>query len=151
MNKEKGKNPVKPVIFALAGIVFIVIVWLLIKSGGNKNEVSCSTNAERTAFLSSFGWEVSETPVEVNEIVIPGEFNEVYLKYNDIQRLQGFDLRKYKGKPCVKYTYRILNYPAANGLDDSIIADILVLDGRVIGGDVCSPELGGFMHGFAKE
>ena len=32
--------------------------------------------------------------------------------------------------------------------DDVIELNMLILDGMVIGGDVCSTELGGFMHGF---
>ena len=45
-----------------------------------------------------------------------------------------------------KYTYQILNYPSAEK-DDIIKADLLVSDGRVIGGDVYSPKLDGFIIG----
>ena len=42
------------------------------------------------------------------------------------------------------------NYPGYENKDGVIRANILVYDGRVIGGDVCSVELDGFMHGFEK-
>jgi len=45
-----------------------------------------------------------------------------------------------------KYTYKILNYPSAEK-DDIIKADLLVLDGRVISGDIYSPRLDGFIMG----
>ena len=34
--------------------------------------------------------------------------------------------------------------------DSGVVANLLVLDGRVIGGDICSVELNGFIHGFVN-
>ena len=104
--------------------------------------------AERLAFISQFGWDVAEDPVQVTEILIPAEFDEVYEKYNEIQKQQDLDLSLYAGRRVKKWTYAVRNYPGYEGRADVIELNMLILDGVVIGGDVCSTELNGFMHGF---
>lgn len=120
-------------------------------SAANTGEKSlkASTAEERIAFLSQYGWSVDEEPLEVKEIIIPAEFDDVYESYNAIQTEQGFDLTAYCSKRVKKWTYKVTNYP---GYEDSdcIRATLLVFDGQVIGGDVCSVELDGFMHGFVS-
>ena len=49
-------------------------------------------NQERLKFISQFGWEVDSEPVEVNEVIIPQEFDDVYNNYNEIQLMQNCDL-----------------------------------------------------------
>ena len=104
--------------------------------------------AERLAFISQFGWDVAEDPVQVTEILIPAEFDEVYQKYNEIQKQQDLDLTLYAGRRVKKWTYAVRNYPGYEGRADVIELNMLICDGLVIGDDVCSTELGGFMHGF---
>ncbi len=103
---------------------------------------------ERVAFFSQFGWEISTDPLEVKEVVIPTEFDETYEEYNMLQKSQGLDLSKYKGKRAKFWSYEIKNYPGYENTDGVIRGNILVYDGIVIGGDVCSIELDGFMSGF---
>lgn len=110
--------------------------------------LKASNASERLAFISQFGWQVEEDPVEVAEIVVPSEFDEVYEKYNAIQKTQNLDLSLYSGKRVKRWTYAVLNYPGYESRRDVIQLSILVYDGLVIGGDVCSLELNGFMHGF---
>ncbi|MCC8016625.1 MAG: DUF4830 domain-containing protein, partial [Clostridiales bacterium] len=43
------------------------------------------------------GWEF-KTDYTEKSITIPQEFNDAYNDYNEIQKNQGFDLEKYKGK-----------------------------------------------------
>lgn len=107
------------------------------------------THEERMTFFSQFGWEVDENPVQVKEVIIPEEFDETYEDYNDIQRQQNLDLEKYKGARVKMWSYNILNYPDYENTDGIICGNILVYEGTVIGGDICSNELGGFMHTFA--
>lgn len=103
---------------------------------------------ERVAFPSQFSWEIEEDPVEVAEVIIPAEFDAAYEKYNSIQKKQNLDLSKYAGKRAKRWTYEIKNYPGYEGRDGIIQANLLVYNGLVIGGDVCSLELDGFIHGF---
>lgn len=107
-----------------------------------------SSTEERRAFFSQFGWEISEDPLEVKEVVIPTEFDETYEEYNTLQKKQGLDLSKYKGKRVKFWSYEIKNYPAHENSDGAIRGNILVYEGIVIGGDICNIELDGFMHEF---
>ena len=112
-----------------------------------KYKLNARDNDERIEFLSQFGWAVSGEPTEISTITIPAEFNSTYEKYNDIQREQGLDLSKYQEKTCTRYTYQILNYKdAAQG----VRANLLVFNDKVIGGDVSSVTLNGFIHGFCN-
>lgn len=110
-----------------------------------------TNNKERLIFVSQFGWEVENEPDEVCEIIIPQEFDEVYNKYNEIQLKQGCDLRDYSGKRVKRWTYIIKNYPGYDETDTCVRINLLIFDGMVIGGDVSSTELSGFMHTFHKE
>ncbi len=100
------------------------------------------------SFISNYGWQVDNVPVEVRDVIIPEIFDEVYQNYNEIQIEQGFNLEKYAGQRVKRWTYIIRNYPETLPTDDFIRINILVSDGVVIGGDVCSVKLDGFMHGF---
>ena len=98
-------------------VVLLVLAMLLVTRLHQPAEADSvlnikAENAEqRVAFLSQFGWSFDEDPVEVAEVIIPPEFDEVYEKYNAIQKEQGFDLTKYQGKRVKRWTYAIKNYP----------------------------------------
>ena len=109
-----------------------------------------STADERVAFFSQFGYEISDDPLEVKEVVIPTEFDETYEKYNEIQKSQGLDLSKYKGKRVKMWSYAIKNYPGYETTDGTIRGNILVYEGVVVGGDISNIELDGFMRSFAS-
>ena len=104
------------------------------------------TNEDRIEFLKGFGWDVEETPTEICEVTIPVEFDSLYKKYNNIQKNEGLDLEKYKGKTVKKYTYLVKNYEY-NG---TVFANLLIYRDRVIGGDIASAKADGFLHGFTK-
>lgn len=117
---------------------------------GNETEINYSkikTNEDRIAFLSQFGWKVKEDSVDQIEVVIPEKFDKVFTGYNEIQKRQGLDLSKYKGKTVMRYTYEITNYDGENG---KVYANVIVYRNKVIGGDICSADVGGFIHGFEK-
>ena len=105
------------------------------------------TAEDRIAFLRQFGWEVETIPVEEAEVTIPAEFDKVYQSYNELQKKQGFDLGKFHKKDVMRYTYRITNYPDYDG---EVLVSMLVYKNRVIGGDVCSADAAGFIHGLDR-
>jgi hypothetical protein len=105
------------------------------------------TNDDRKMFFSQFGWTVSEQASEEKEMTIPDEFDRVFTGYNEIQKEQGLDLSKYKNKKVTRYTYEITNYPDYEG---KVYGNIIVYKNRVVGGDICSADPSGFVHGFAK-
>ena len=108
---------------------------------------SARTDEERIEFLNSFGWEVQPQPAEVMELTIPETCDGVYKEYNEIQQRQGMDLSKYKGKRVKRWTYEITNYPD----EPQVVANLLVYEDKIIGGDVSTVRLDGFMHGFAAD
>lgn len=101
-----------------------------------------TTTGERVEFLSQCGWETDPVSEEAQLIHIPEHFGSVYESYNELQRQQGYDLAPFAGKDCTMYTYTVTNWP-----DDGqvVLADLYVYDDRVIGGDVHSTNLNGFM------
>lgn len=102
------------------------------------------SNEDRVAYLEHFGWNVLPEPVAVEELVIPEVFDETYRQYLDLQSSQGFDLTQFCGKRVKRYTYEITNYPTG---ETGVLAGILIYKNTVIGGDVLSSDLGGFIHG----
>ena len=106
-------------------------------------------NDARVEYLRSYGWEVEEEPEAIEEIVVPEEFNNVFTKYNEIQKQQGFDLEKQKGQRIKRYTYVVTNYPDE---PEYVRANLLICKNRVVGGDICSLKVqGGFLHGLKME
>ena len=81
--------------------------------------------------------DVSENPYEVVEFTIPQEFNAVYERYNALLKESGYDLSPFKGKKCKRYTYLI---PSQNAR-----ANIIVHNGKIIGGDISGITLDGVM------
>lgn len=125
------------------------------QKGSEENTIlSVNNNVSDTEqvlrFISSFGWEVDSEPDEIREIIIPAEFDEVYESYNELQLSQGYDLSAYAGERAKNWSFTVLNYPGYEN-EEFIKINILICDNKVIGGDVCSVKLDGFMHGFMKE
>ena len=105
------------------------------------------SNSDRIDFISQFGWTVNQTPIEEVEVTSPSEFDSVYVGYNDIQKAQGLNLSKYKGKEVVRYTYQVTKYEDYEGV---VYINLLVYRNKIVGGDVCSADSAGFIHGFEK-
>ncbi len=105
------------------------------------------STADVVSFLSQFGWTVAAEPVEVKTVTIPSEFDKVFAAYNEMQKEQGLNLAKYKNKEVTRYTFSVSNY---EDYDGTVYANVLVYRNRVIGGDICSADVSGFVHGFEK-
>ncbi len=102
------------------------------------------TPEDRLAYLSAYGWLVKEEPLAVEELAIPEEFGAEYADYLSLQSQQGFDLTRYAGKTVKRYTYEILNYPTG---ETGVQVSLLLYKNTVVGADVLSPALDGFIHG----
>lgn len=81
--------------------------------------------------------DVEREPCEIEYITIPEKFWDVYTKYNELLKKEGYDLSYYKGERCIRYTYFI---PSVNAR-----ANILVHNGKVIGGDICGITIDSIM------
>ena len=115
--------------------------------GESFNYEGIRTAEDRIAFLSQFGWEADPAVLEETTVRIPAEFDKVFAAYNELQREQGLDLTSHAGKTVERYTYRITNY---EGYEGEVHANLLVFRGHVIGGDICSADASGFLHGFTR-
>ncbi|MCM1115258.1 MAG: DUF4830 domain-containing protein [Clostridium sp.] len=137
------------IILAVTGVVVILLTFVTnhvkTESKSVSAIVSASTDIERRDYLATFGWSADEN-FDTKELTIPQEWNDVYSNYNEIQLNQGFDLTEYKGKKVTLYTYKINNY---KDISEGIVADMLVCDGNLIGGDICNISADdGFLVGF---
>ena len=107
------------------------------------------TEQDVVDFLAQFGWQVEGKAIEVKEVTVPGEFDKIYAGYNQMQVAQGLDLTRYKGKTLTRYTFKVTNY---EGYEGEVLANVLVWRKKVVGGDICSAEIGGgFVQGFEKK
>ena len=107
-----------------------------------------SDEASRRSFLSNLGWSVEGDPIEVREVAVPADFDAVFLEYNNLQKMQGLDLSKYKRKYVTRYTYKITNYPDYEG---DVYANLIVYRNRIVGGDICSADPSGFVATFDNQ
>lgn len=105
------------------------------------------TEEDRVNFLSQFGYTVDASPVESIEVTIPKDFDKVFAAYNELQKGEGLDLGRYKGKTVMRYTYKVTNY---NGYSDTVYANLLVYKNKIVGADICSADPSGFAHGLSK-
>lgn len=124
----------------------VAAVVTAIAMGSAADEPDGSTPESIIGFLNECGYTVA-SPV-TKEITIPEEFGDVYENYNKLQKEQGFDLSRYKGESALSYTFPVIGYIGENGEPDNTVqAHIIVLGGRIIGGDIASTRLDGFMKG----
>lgn len=139
------------IIMAATGVIVILISFASNHTPKAENvsaTISASTDEQRQSYLAQFGWQV-EKEFQSKELTIPENWNDVYIQYNEIQKNQGFDLTEYKGKKVTLYTYTINNYEKES---QGIVADMLVCNGILIGGDVCNTSAkNGFLVGFNGE
>lgn len=102
------------------------------------------TNDARVAFLASYGWQVEQQPIQTQTVRVPEEPGEVFLRYNALQKSQGYDLLQYSGEELTRYVYRLTNYPDTSS---TYYATLLVKDGQIVGADIASSAKTGVMHG----
>ena len=89
-------------------------------------------------YLESIGYSSEESPYEVAEVTIPEGFGTVYENYNALQKKAGFDLTPYRGMTLLRYSFRLYD-------KNYTIANFLISDGKICGGDILNPSIGGNM------
>lgn len=138
---------------AVVGIILLAAagIWVLTRMFSfGVTAISGKNDKERTEFIESFGWVSAKVPDKIEEIRIPVEFDEAFEDYNDLQRKQGFDLRKYRAYIAKKYTYSISNFEGAE-TGVPICANLIVIDGIIVGADISSAKADGFVTVLAKK
>lgn len=140
----------KKIAIILACIVAVVALLIMLIGGGNDQPastgvISVANNDDRVNFLSGFGWEVTNSPVESSQVRIPEETSEVFERYNSLQKSQGYDLSAYEGQTVMRYVYQVNNYPGAT---EPVYATVLISKNQVIGGDITDTAAKGVIRGF---
>lgn len=130
----------KKVFIVLAALAALILGILWLFGGAKEDAAKVATNDDRVAYLKNLGWEVTVTPKETMEVRVPQEGDEVFRRYNELQKSQGFDLSKYAGKTVQRYVYQVNNYPGAT---EPVYATLLIYKDQVIGGDVTNTSPGG--------
>ncbi len=128
----------------LGAILFLCVVLLLFGAVAlcDKPEsgATCKNGEYNTAFnkdnpqefVKQFDKKIKEL-YKQQEVFIPGEFDDTYSEYNELQKQQGLNLEKYKGKLCQLYIYKLSDYTI--DYNDAYIS-IIVYRQRVIGGHI---------------
>jgi len=137
------------ILFSAAVLVGIVAVVPVIDSAGEVAVAALdykgiATVEEQLSFLKELGYQVSPMPVYSDEVVIPEVFDGVYEKYNELQKSQGLNLEKYRGKTVMRYTY------TENEGSDTRYVTLLIYKNRIIGCDVTTLGENGCVVGLQK-
>lgn len=134
-----GSKKVRICLVVLIVVVLATAIFFIFRDDpdtaefdGKTYSIRADTTQEIMELADFFGLKINSEPIYVKNVVIPAEFNDIYSHYNDLQKLVGLDLEKYKGRQCRLYSYRIIEPKEEN----SSILNLLILDGRVIGGDI---------------
>lgn len=146
MTAKVDKKKITLILVAIAALILSLVMLL----GGEETPTtptaaSLGSNDGRVQFLESFGWKVTTSPRESNQVTIPEESSEVFDRYNALQKCQGYDLSQYAGKNVMRYVYEVTNYPGAT---EPVYATVLVYKNEVIGGDITDTAAKGKVQGF---
>lgn len=131
----------KIVLALLAAAVLLMIVLRLVSGGDDAVDPVNSglssqvhSNEERLAYLAACGWSAEPEPLQNQEVTIPKEFNEVFTRYNELQKSQGFDLTDYAGKRAKRYVYQLQDHPDG----PEVCATLIIYQDTVIAADLSS-------------
>lgn len=151
-----AKIPRRKLAFGVAAAALMCCAALVLNLGGGPSQAAAAsaspsprgvkTNQDRVSYLQGYGWELKEEPLATEELLIPKEMDASYDDYLTLQSDQGFNLSKYAGKRVKRYSYEITNYPTG---ETGVLANLLIYKNTVVGGEVLSPRLDGFLHGLA--
>jgi len=146
-----AKVDMKKILLILAGVAAVILALVLLLGGGQDAEptaaAAVSGNDQRVQFLKDYGWEVTTSPTQSSQVRIPKTSNEVFDRYNALQKTQGYDLSQYAGKTVMRYVYQVNNFPGAT---EPVYATLLVYKNQVIGGDITDTSAKGQIHSFQK-
>ena len=135
-------------LFLSVGLLIGIVVYggsqsALVSADGEIVFSGIKTNEDRIAFLSGFGISVDPTPGEEKSFTLPKSFDRITSSYNEIQKSQGLDLSKYKGKRITRYTYKVTNL--ADG-EREAYASVFVYKSRIVACDMSLVGEGGGVY-----
>lgn len=126
-------------------LLYVITIAVIIGIGAMCLVFASDDEQTNIKFLESYGWEVDDEYAEKVSFEIPEVFDEVYNNYNELQKISGLNLAKYKGRKAVRYTYIVLNFPQ-DTKGENVFANVLCVAGEPVAGDVMTVRLDGFMY-----
>ncbi len=142
------KRSTRGKMLSLVAAVALLLTALILLRRAVDERRNAETRAERVAFAAALGWELDPQSEESAIVDFPQRFDGVIADYNALQLSCGYDLSPLCGSSCRQYSYRVLNPPRP---DEVVLLTLYVHGGRVIGGDVHSTALDGFMIGLVPK
>ena len=123
----------------LVSVLVLTIAATVVFNRSDVHAVNAAVNENRVEFISQLGLAVDKENYFVKSVIIPTNFNDVYLQYNELQKSAGYNLEEYAGETVTQYTYYIEN-------SDTEKVNLLVYKQKIIGGDISSARLDGSMQ-----
>ena len=142
--------------FLVILLTISLLVGFLVFSGRGDSVAAASvsvnfsgikTEEDRVAFISQFGITVKVEAAQKEEFRVPENFDRIIRDYNEVQKMQGLNLEKYKNKKVTRYTYEAENY---EGQEGTVFVNLIIYRNTVIACDVSSTEPNGFLHPLVK-
>lgn len=112
----------------LLGIVAVILILKEISDINMSGRKNADTLEKRISVAAELGIDITSCEEELSRIFIPETFGEALKTYNTLQTACGFDLSAYKNTLLDRYSYTF----GQNG----IRLDLLIFDGRLVGGDL---------------
>ena len=142
---------IKKLLIALAITAGVILTLILLLGGGNASQAtaapSLAGNDGRVLFLQNLGWQVNASPAESGQVRIPKEQNQIFTRYNELQKSAGYDLSQYADKTVTRYVYKVTNFPGAT---EPVYATLLIYKDQAIGGDITDTAAKGTMQALVK-
>ena len=133
------------IIIIAAAIITAAVIYCSAPgcSFGVSELINVSSSDGRQKYLNQLGWEIDVKSEERHTVLLPKEFEGIMAEYAQMQTEQGYEFASYAGLECKQYTYIVTNYSDS---DSTVYATIYIKSGHVIGGDIHSAAIDGFMH-----
>ncbi|MCI5893330.1 MAG: DUF4830 domain-containing protein [Clostridiales bacterium] len=113
-------------IFILFTVFVITVIFALFS-------VDSSTNTANIEYITTYGWQVDSSPIEIAHVRLPEDLNSLYRTYNSLAAAQGYTLENYCGKNVTRYSYKVNNHKESSG---DVRANIYVYKSQIIAADI---------------
>ncbi len=132
-----SKKQIGKTLLILVAIIVIVVgaVYFIGKSkSGSKEDLSIdgATAEQREAYLLSLGIQVDSTS-SIADVGVPTEWDERFSAYNDMLKMNGFDLEGLKGQTVKKCTYTVTN---RDDISERVSAVLLIYNDKIVAGHI---------------
>ncbi len=141
------RNTVTDILICLLCIFIISLIF--INADYRKVILFIGTDDIIIDFLEENGWDADIDAGSYSEKTIPAVFDETYEEYSLLQKKQGFDIEKYKGKRITFLSYSLLNFPEYEN-SSNVYINFLVYNGKIIGADILCTSINGFITGAVR-